>query len=148
MIPLRRDQPPPRYQQDAISWPERFKNTELFAANVVAVPFFGNGNFSLQNPLGSLAEAEAPTAKRCASVRMGKTGGGLTVLCVLRRIGSQQSDQHEIIRVCTLPDLDIEVMATCCFHSVQFSDSFAKHRLTTALVLVRASCRNNAVLGR
>jgi hypothetical protein len=29
MIPLRRDQSPPLYQQDAISWLRRFKNTEL-----------------------------------------------------------------------------------------------------------------------
>jgi hypothetical protein len=29
MIPLRRDQSPPLYQQDAISWLQRFKNTEL-----------------------------------------------------------------------------------------------------------------------
>jgi hypothetical protein len=28
-ISLRRDQPPPLYQQDAISWLQRFKNTEL-----------------------------------------------------------------------------------------------------------------------
>jgi hypothetical protein len=29
MIPLRRDQPPPLYQQEAISWLQRFENTEL-----------------------------------------------------------------------------------------------------------------------
>jgi hypothetical protein len=29
MIPLRRDQAPPPYQQDAIIWLQQFKNTEL-----------------------------------------------------------------------------------------------------------------------
>jgi len=95
------------------------------------------GSESLRWARASRSPKHQP-ATRCISVRMGRTGGRLTVWRVLRRIGNKPTDQHEVIRVRTLPDLDIEAMVTCCFPSVQFSDGFAEYRPTTTLILVPA----------
>jgi hypothetical protein len=84
MIPLRRDQLPPLYQQDAISWLQRFKNTELLQQMLSRFHF---SEVEISAYRIRWAAWLKPKHQRLSDVYLrewGKTRGGLTVLCVMR----------------------------------------------------------------